>query len=65
MKDSNRKRERRIDIRLPPYQYQAITELAREHNAPVSTMIRVLLTKSLDEIIKKEDEQEDYLSDNN
>lgn len=65
MTDSNRKRDRRIDIRLPPYQYQAIQELASEYNTTLSVMIRTLLRKALDYVMNKNDERENNISDSN
>lgn len=63
-KRSKRTDDRRVDIRLPPYQYLTISELAREHGTTISMMIRALLKKSLDEIEKAEDEQEGDFPEN-
>lgn len=57
--------DRRIDIRLPPYQYQTIRELAKEYNTSLSMMIRTLLRKALDDVISENDEQENNISDSN
>lgn len=65
MTDSSRKRDRRIDIRLPPYQYQTIQELANEYNTTLSVMIRTLLRKALDDVMNKNDERENNISDSN
>lgn len=65
MTDSSRKRDRRIDIRLPPYQYQTIQELASEYNTTLSVMIRTLLRKALDDVMNKNDERENNISDSN
>lgn len=62
---SKRMQDRRIDIRLPPYQYQTIRELAKEYNTSLSMMIRTLLRKALDDVISENDEQENNISDSN
>lgn len=51
MTQSKRIRDRRVDIRLPPYQHRTLMELSKKHGTSLSTVIRALLKKSLDEII--------------
>lgn len=51
MKNSKRTKERRVDIRLPPYQYHTLSELAKKHGTSLSVALRALLKKALDEII--------------
>lgn len=51
MAESKRSQDRRIDVRLPPYQHHTLVELAKAHKTSVSVMVRALLKKTLDEII--------------
>lgn len=41
----------RIGVRLPPYTYFRLSELAEAHNVSLSVMFRALLKKSLDKIL--------------
>ena len=41
----------RINVRLPPYTYFRLIELAAEHQVSLSVLLRALLNKSLTEII--------------
>lgn len=41
----------RIGVRLPPYIYFRLSELAEAHNVSLSVMFRALLKKSLDKIL--------------
>lgn len=51
---NKRRLNNKIDIRLPPYQYQKLLELSTEHNVSLSATVRALLKKVLDEIIDEQ-----------
>lgn len=41
----------RVNVRLPPFIYFRLTELAEAHNVSLSVMFRALLKNSLDKIL--------------
>lgn len=53
--ESKRSKEQHVGVRLPPYIYHALTELAKKHEVSLSVVIRALLMRALEEIIGNED----------
>lgn len=41
----------RVNVRLPPYLYFRLVEIADKHNVSLSTLFRALLKNQLDKII--------------
>lgn len=56
---SKREQDRHVGVRLSPYLYLRLTEMAKKYNATLSVVIRALLTRAIDEIsIEKDDDGE-------
>lgn len=50
----------RIGVRLPPYTYYRLCELAEAHKVSLSVMFRALLKNSLDKILDEKGFERDH-----